>query len=229
MEPGTQSRARVTALGLHCVLASLAVACASGPQRAEPGGVTVITTRAPAAVAAPAAAHAASVAAATPPTPLEACPRALTLDATAVADEAACLLARYVRLDTTNPPGNELLTARFLRDVLARDGIESQIIESAPGRANLIARLRSAGSGGHAVVLLHHMDVVPASANEWSVPPFAATVRDGQLWGRGSLDDKGGGVAELMVMLLAKRLATPLTREHGSPGRIGGHAEQIPG
>jgi acetylornithine deacetylase/succinyl-diaminopimelate desuccinylase-like protein len=124
-----------------------------------------------------------------------------------------------VRIDTTNPPGHEIHAARFLHGVLARDGIDAQIVESAPGRANLIARLASqpagatAGSRRGAIALMHHMDVVPADAREWSVPPFEGAVRDGQLWGRGSLDNKGGGVVALMTMLLAKRLATPLARD----------------
>ena len=75
-----------------------------------------------------------------------ACPRATGFDAAAIAPEASCLLAHYIRLETTNPPGNEIVAARFLRDVLARDGIEAQIIESAPGRANLMARRRSTSS-----------------------------------------------------------------------------------
>jgi acetylornithine deacetylase/succinyl-diaminopimelate desuccinylase-like protein len=141
-----------------------------------------------------------------------ACPRAAALDPKLIADEAACLLAEYVRIDTTNPPGNEQASARFLQTVLARDGIEAQIIESAPGRANLIARLPSASSG-KAIALAHHMDVVPAVASEWSVPPFAAEIRDGYLWGRGSLDNKGGGLVGVLTMLMAKRLGSALPRE----------------
>jgi acetylornithine deacetylase/succinyl-diaminopimelate desuccinylase-like protein len=122
------------------------------------------------------------------------------------------LLQQYVRIDTTNPPGNELATARFLHSVLARDGIESQLFESAPGRANLIARLKGQ-QPGKAVMLVHHMDVVPASADEWSVPPFAGTLKDGQVWGRGAIDNKGTGVVELMTLLLLQRLGTPPRRD----------------
>ncbi len=134
----------------------------------------------------------------------EPCPRTLVLDATQLAQEAACLLAEYVRIDTTNPPGNELPAAQFLQRVLAREGIHAQIFESAPGRANLIARLE--GQSDKALGLLHHMDVVPATASEWSVPPLDATVRDGFLWGRGSLDNKGGGIAHLLTVVMMKRL-----------------------
>jgi acetylornithine deacetylase/succinyl-diaminopimelate desuccinylase-like protein len=161
-----------------------------------------------------AAPPAAPVAAAAPASAATVCPRAQALQPDAIAEEAACLLSAYVRIDTTNPPGNELAAARFLRDILARDGIASQIVESAPGRANLIARLpaRAAKAGG-ALVLMHHMDVVPAKAGEWSVPPFEGLLRDGHVWGRGSIDNKGGGVLTLMTVLLAKRLATPLPRD----------------
>jgi acetylornithine deacetylase/succinyl-diaminopimelate desuccinylase-like protein len=186
----------------HALLCALAIGCASAPPPRPDSAAE------PAAPVPPSAAPTASVAPATPVV----CPRAPTLQLDAIAQEAACLLGHYVRIDTTNPPGQERRAADFLRDVLAREGIESQIIESAPGRANLIARLRGQGRGG-AVVLMHHMDVVPASAAEWSVPPLSGAVRDGELWGRGSLDNKGGGVLALVTMLLAKRLATPLERD----------------
>jgi hypothetical protein len=110
------------------------------------------------------------------------CPRASALELSALREEVGCLLTRYVQIDTTNPPGNELASARFLAQLLAAEGIESRILEATPGRANLYARV--AGSGdGKAQILLHHMDVVPASAHEWSVPPLSATVRDGMLCG----------------------------------------------
>ena len=213
------SRARTASCPIGLLLC-FAGACASAPS-ARPA-----TSPAPAAVDATTGTPALS----TPPAPAPsaslapACPRALSLEPAAIIEEATCLLAAYVRIDTTNPPGNELQAARFLHDVLAREGIASQIIESAPGRANLIARLPAspaaappgatppAASAG-SVVLVHHMDVVPASPAEWSAPPFAAELRDGQLWGRGSIDNKGGGVVHLMTMLLAKRLGPALPRE----------------
>jgi len=148
----------------------------------------------------------------TAPAALPPCPRATALDPQQLTDEAACLLAQYVRIDTTNPPGNELAAAEFLQAVLARDGIESQRLEPAPGRANLIARLPGT-SAGKAIALSHHMDVVPATASEWSVPPFEAATRDGYLWGRGSLDNKAGGIIGVLTMAIAKRLGKPLPRE----------------
>jgi acetylornithine deacetylase/succinyl-diaminopimelate desuccinylase-like protein len=146
------------------------------------------------------------------PAELPPCPRATALDPKQLTEEAACLLAQYVRIDTTNPPGNELAAAEFLQAVLARDGIEAQRLEPAPGRANLVARLPGA-SAGKAIALSHHMDVVPATASEWSVPPFEAVTRDGYLWGRGSLDNKAGGIIGVLTMAMAKRLGKPLPRE----------------
>ena len=137
----------------------------------------------------------------------------------AVGLEAAEVLGRYVRIDTTNPPGNEAEAARFLSDVLSNEGIESAIHETAPGRANLVARLGSAdaSAGGDAaqqpLLLLHHMDVVPPEASGWSVPPFGGEQRDGYVWGRGAIDDKGLGTVHLMALILLKRLGIALKRD----------------
>lgn len=140
------------------------------------------------------------------------CPRAMSLSAAEIEAEAVCLLRQYVQIDTTNPPGNELASARFLAALLAREGITATLYESAPGRANLYARLR--GDGSHkALMLVHHMDVVPAPAQEWSVPPFDGLLRDGYLWGRGTLDNKGPGIMELLSFVMLKRLAVPLSRD----------------
>jgi len=131
------------------------------------------------------------------------------LDWKALADEAVSTLSRYVQIDTTNPPGNELKAAAFLKAILDQEGIEARVIESAPGRANLYARLRGNGSK-KAVVLMHHMDVVPADAKLWQEPPFGGLIKGGEIWGRGSLDNKGGGVMELMTLLALKRQGVAL-------------------
>jgi acetylornithine deacetylase/succinyl-diaminopimelate desuccinylase-like protein len=144
--------------------------------------------------------------------PSRPCPRSTALDAAALHDEVVCLLQHYVQLDTTNPPGNELHAAAFLAAVLAREGIDSQIIQSAPGRGNLYARLPGRGDE-KPLVLMHHMDVVPADADDWTVPPLSGELRDGELWGRGSIDNKGGGVVGLMTILMAKRLGAALPRD----------------
>ena len=127
----------------------------------------------------------------------------------ALEQEALSLLTQYLRIDTTNPPGNEIRAAQFFKAIFDREGIESRIFESAPGRGNIYARLRGDGSK-KPVVLLSHMDVVPVDRRHWSVDPFAAVIRDDYLWGRGALDVKGLGIVELMAMLALKREGTPL-------------------
>jgi len=137
------------------------------------------------------------------------------VDWPAIQREGVTLLREYVRINTTNPPGNELAAARFLRDFLAKEGIEAQILDTAtlaPGRANLYARVKGNGSK-KAVALVHHMDVVPASPQFWTVSPFSGDVRDGYVYGRGALDMKGEGVAQLMALVALKRSGVPLTRD----------------
>ncbi len=99
------------------------------------------------------------------------------------------ILQALVRMDTTNPPGNEIACARYLADLLAPAGIETRIIEPAPGRGNLIARWRGTGEA-RPLMLMGHLDVVAADPEAWSHPPFEAEIRDGVLWGRGSTDNK---------------------------------------
>jgi acetylornithine deacetylase/succinyl-diaminopimelate desuccinylase-like protein len=130
----------------------------------------------------------------------------------ALGDEAAGLLSQYLRINTTNPPGNEMLTARWLAAVLRRDGIEAQVFEPTPGKANLYARLKGSGAA-RPLVLLNHMDVVLASPEYWQVDPFSGTVRDGYVWGRGALDMKGEGIVQLMTLLVLKRAGVSLKRD----------------
>ena len=140
--------------------------------------------------------------------------QAPALDYDKLQAETAQRLSEYLRINTSNPPGNELATARWLKDVLAREGIDGQILDTAelgPGRANFYARLKGTG-GGKAIALVHHMDVVPAST-EWSVDPFSGTVKDGYVWGRGALDMKGHGIVQLMTFIAIKRAGMPLTRD----------------
>lgn len=130
--------------------------------------------------------------------------------------EAVRTLSDYIKINTTNPPGNELQAARFLKGILDREGIESQILDTAElepaGRANFYARLRGNGSK-KAIALVHHMDVVPATPAFWSVDPFSGQVKDGYIWGRGAIDMKGHGVAQLMAMIALKRSGVPLDRD----------------
>ena len=129
-----------------------------------------------------------------------------------VGREAAALLSQYVAINTTNPPGNELQAATWLQAVLAREGIEAQVFEPRPGKANLYARLRGDGSA-RPLILLNHMDVVLASPTYWTVDPFGGVVRDGYVWGRGALDMKGEAIAQLMALLTLKRARVPLKRD----------------
>jgi acetylornithine deacetylase/succinyl-diaminopimelate desuccinylase-like protein len=130
----------------------------------------------------------------------------------ALGDEAAALLSQYIRINTTNPPGNEIVAARWLAVVLRREGIETQIFEPAPGKANLYARLVGDGSA-RPLILLNHMDVVLATPQYWTVDPFGGLIKDGVVWGRGALDMKGEGIAQLMALLILKRAHVPLKRD----------------
>jgi acetylornithine deacetylase/succinyl-diaminopimelate desuccinylase-like protein len=127
--------------------------------------------------------------------------------------EATALLSQYIRMDTTNPPGNELGAARMLREKFLADGIPATVWEPKPGRAVVAARLRGTGKHTKAIVLLSHMDVVPANPKQWQVPPFSGEVKDGDIWGRGAIDDKGPGVIEMMAMLAIKRAGILLNRD----------------
>ena len=134
---------------------------------------------------------------------------------TSLGEEATTNLSAYLRINTTNPPGNELAAAKFLKAILDREGIEAQILDTAElgsNRANLYARLRGNGTK-KAIALVHHMDVVPAAPASWSVDPFSGVIKDGYVWGRGAIDMKGNGIAQLMAMIALKRSGAPLTRD----------------
>jgi acetylornithine deacetylase/succinyl-diaminopimelate desuccinylase-like protein len=126
--------------------------------------------------------------------------------------EAAERLGEYLRIRTANPPGNETAGARWLREVLAKEGIAAEIFESSPGRGNFYARLPGNGSK-RPIVLLSHIDVVPATDSAWRVSPWAGETRNGAVWGRGALDMKGMGIVELMTMIALKRQGVPLSRD----------------
>jgi acetylornithine deacetylase/succinyl-diaminopimelate desuccinylase-like protein len=133
-------------------------------------------------------------------------------DFDALGQEAAERLGEYIRIRTVNPPGNETAGARWLQEVLARDGIQSEIFESAPGRGNLYARLPGTGAK-RPIVLLSHIDVVPATDSAWRVGPWSGEARAGAVWGRGALDMKGTAIVELMTMIALKRRGVPLARD----------------
>jgi acetylornithine deacetylase/succinyl-diaminopimelate desuccinylase-like protein len=130
----------------------------------------------------------------------------------AVEKEAGDLLSRYVQLNTTNPPGNEMIAARFWQTVLAQEGVEAQVFESQPGRGVVYARLKGTGEK-KALILLHHLDVVPATKADWETDPFAGVIKDGYIHGRGAIDCKGVAVAQFMAFALLKRAGVSLKRD----------------
>ena len=141
--------------------------------------------------------------------------QAPSIDYAKLRDETAQRLSEYLRINTSNPPGNELASARWLADVLAKEGIESRILDTAElgaGRANFYARLPGS-SGGRGIALVHHMDVVTATPKDWMVDPFGGEIRDGHVWGRGALDMKGHGIIQLMAFIALQRAGVRLTRD----------------
>ncbi|MDJ0864802.1 MAG: M20/M25/M40 family metallo-hydrolase [Myxococcota bacterium] len=137
-------------------------------------------------------------------------------DWSALADEAARLLSDYIRIDTTNPPGRELAGARFLERFLAGEGIEAEIFVSAPERGNLVARLPATDpdpAAGGPILLLSHIDTVPADPTAWSFPPLSGAVEDGWVYGRGAIDDKGHGVVQALALALLVRQGVPRRRD----------------
>ena len=122
----------------------------------------------------------------------------------AASRETLAHLQAMIRLNTVNPPGNELLVAGHLDSALRAAGIETHLFEPTPGRGALVARIKGNGSK-KPVLIMGHMDVVGVERDKWSVDPFAAEIKDGYLYGRGAIDDKGMLAANLETMLLLKR------------------------
>ena len=120
------------------------------------------------------------------------------MSTTTLRDEVTDLLQRLIRVDTTNPPGNETAAAELLRDYLEAAGIECELIAKVPERANLVARIP--GGDGPSLLFLGHTDVVLADPAEWSVPPFSGELKDGMVWGRGALDMKSEVAANAVAM-----------------------------
>lgn len=140
------------------------------------------------------------------------CRRAASANEDPLDAEARDALTGYLRIDTSNPPGNESGGAKYLQQLLARNGIPAQLVGSDPRRQSVVARLRS-GTNEKALLLLSHIDVVPAAASEWTKPPFAGVIEQGYIWGRGALDIKSLGIAEAMAMIELKRTNAPLVRD----------------
>ncbi len=133
------------------------------------------------------------------------------IDWEATRAEVAGYLQGLIQIDTTNPPGNETEAARYLAGILQSEGFTPTIVESAPGRGNLLARLP--GGGEETLMLLGHTDVVAVEPEHWTHPPFSGALVDGYVWGRGALDMKNMVAANLMVFLLLHREGVQLNRD----------------
>jgi len=129
--------------------------------------------------------------------------------------EAVNWLQGLIRINTSNPPGNELVAAKYLATILEREGIHSEIYESTPGRGFLVARLSSSAlpDPSRALLLMGHLDVVGVERDKWSTEPFGGAILNGYLWGRGTVDDKSMAVANLAVFVALKRSGVRLTRD----------------
>src|SRR5438046_4414322 len=114
-------------------------------------------------------------------------------------DEVTELLQELIRVDTSNPPGNETAAAELLRAYLEESGVSCELYAKVPERANLVARVPGRGEGP-TLLLLSHTDVVLADAAEWSADPFGGELRDGEVWGRGALDMKGQVAASAVAL-----------------------------
>ncbi|MEW6723320.1 MAG: M20/M25/M40 family metallo-hydrolase [Bacillota bacterium] len=118
--------------------------------------------------------------------------------------QAATYLSELIKIDTTNPPGNEIAAAKFIKDIFEAFGQESEIVEPAPGRGSIVARMKGSGEK-RPLLLLSHLDVVTAEAKDWAHPPFCGEIIDGEIWGRGALDCKNVAVLWLVTMLHMKQ------------------------
>jgi acetylornithine deacetylase/succinyl-diaminopimelate desuccinylase-like protein len=129
-------------------------------------------------------------------------------------DLAVTWMQQYLRINTTNPPGNEMRAVEFYKKILDEEGIENRAFEYTPGRGDLWARLpHTTSDAKRPIILLNHMDVVTSNPSNWKVPPFSGENKDGYLWGRGAQDMKDEGLAQLVVMVMLKREKVTLDRD----------------
>ena len=139
----------------------------------------------------------------------------LVSDTTALALEAQNWLVNLIKINTTNPPGNEQAAAKYIAGVLAKEGINAEILDLTPGRSAIVARLRSSAVAdpSKALLLVAHMDVVGVDRSKWSVDPYGGMVKDSYIWGRGSIDDKSMLAANLAAFVALKRGGVHLNRD----------------
>src|SRR2546426_10247284 len=120
----------------------------------------------------------------------------------------------YLRIDTTNPPGNETRSAAFFKKIFDAEGIKNRVFELAPGRADIWARIpHGTAEAKRPIILLNHMDVVTSDASHWKAPPFSAAIVGDSIYGRGAQDMKSEGLAQLVVMVMLKREKAALDRD----------------
>ncbi|MHA1298671.1 MAG: M20/M25/M40 family metallo-hydrolase [Candidatus Helarchaeota archaeon] len=122
-----------------------------------------------------------------------------------IGKETIDLLQNILQIDTTNPPGNEIEVANFLHDLFSKEGFDSEIYESDDGRGNIITKLKGSDPGAPKLLLLSHMDVVPANQMEWDVPPFSGQIKSNYIWGRGAIDCKNLVTTEAISLIKLKR------------------------
>src|SRR2546425_4289434 len=130
----------------------------------------------------------------------------------AIEDETMRHYQAVLRLDTSNPPGNETQVADYVKQVLDKEGIPAKILAADPKRANVVGRLKGNGSK-RPFLIMGHSDVVTVDAAKWKHPPFSATREGGYVYGRGTVDDKDNLTAALMTIVMLKRLNVPLDRD----------------
>ena len=135
--------------------------------------------------------------------------------AAAMQKEAEGWLADLIKINTSNPPGNEQLAAMYVVGVLAKEGVKAEMLDVAPGRSAVVARLQSSAvaNPAKALLLVAHLDTVPVDKSRWTVDPFGAVIKDGYLYGRGAIDDKGMLAANLAVFIELKRSMAHLNRD----------------
>lgn len=149
------------------------------------------------------------------PQPTPASPVTAPPDPISIAREARGWLADLIKINTSNPPGNENLAAMYVSNLLQKEGIKVEVLDVGPGRSAVVARLRSSvvPDPSKSLLLVAHMDVVPVDKARWTVDPFNAVVRDGYMYGRGAIDDKGMLAANLAVFIHLKRTNAHLNRD----------------
>src|SRR6476660_2193737 len=136
-------------------------------------------------------------------------------DTSALAREATTWLADLIKINTTNPPGNEEVAAKYIAGILQKEGITAELLPLTPGRSALVARLNASSFAdpSKALLLVAHMDVVGVERAKWTGDPFSAVPKDGYIYGRGAIDDKGMLAANLAAFIALKRANARLNRD----------------